>query len=153
MNTIIAETWGVDWLWSLPLILSNVVIHVFGLVLINDAVILILKDVAAKRRFMTKFAVIIGAAVLLIIVLHAAEAVTWALAYWMLGAFADTKTAMLYSLGAMTSYGHANLFLPPKWQMMGVLQSLNGVILFGLTTAFLFAMIQSVWPSSSGKPR
>jgi len=153
MNTIIADTWSADWLWSLPLILSNIVIHVFGLVLINDAVILVLKDDAGQRRFMTKFAAVIGAVVLFIIVLHAAEAAAWALAYWMLDAFPDTKTAMLYSLGAMTSYGHANLFLPVKWQMMGVLQSLTGVILFGLTTAFLFAMIQSVWPSSGGKPR
>ena len=28
--------------------------------------------------------------------------------------------------------------------MMGVLEALNGVLLFGLTTAFLFAMIQEV---------
>jgi hypothetical protein len=27
---------------------------------------------------------------------------------------------------------------------MGVLEALNGVLLFGLTTAFLFAMIQEV---------
>ncbi len=33
----------------------------------------------------------------------------------------DTKSAMLYSLSAMTSYGHANLFLEEQWQMMGAL--------------------------------
>jgi hypothetical protein len=58
----------------------------------------------------------------------------------------DEKAAMLYSLSAMTSYGHANLFLETNWQMMGALESLNGMLLFGLTTAFLFAMIQKVWP-------
>jgi hypothetical protein len=153
MNTIDAATWGSDWLWSLPLILSNIVIHVFGLVLINDAVVLLLKDIAERRRFIVKFAEVIGAAVLLMILLHTLEAMTWAAAYRMLGAFPDYKTAMLYSLGAMTGYGHASVFLPPQWQMMGVLQSLNGVLLFGLTTAFMFAMIQSVWPSRSGEPR
>jgi hypothetical protein len=30
--------------------------------------------------------------------------------------------------------------------MMGALEALNGMILFGLTTAFMFAMIQKVWP-------
>jgi hypothetical protein len=30
--------------------------------------------------------------------------------------------------------------------MMGALEALNGMLLFGLTTAFLFAMIQEVWP-------
>jgi hypothetical protein len=29
---------------------------------------------------------------------------------------------------------------------MGALEALNGMLLFGLTTAFLFAMIQKVWP-------
>jgi hypothetical protein len=53
---------------------------------------------------------------------------------------------MLYSLSAKTSYGHANLFLETNWQMLGALESLNGMLLFGLTTAFLFAMIQKVWP-------
>jgi hypothetical protein len=36
---------------------------------------------------------------------------TWASAYGLLGALPDTKSAMLYSLSAITSYGHANLFL------------------------------------------
>jgi hypothetical protein len=30
--------------------------------------------------------------------------------------------------------------------MMGALEALNGMLLFGLTTALLFAMIQEVWP-------
>jgi hypothetical protein len=144
MNALDAATWSTDWAWSLPLMLLNVMIHVFGLLLINDAVSRVRRDVAGLRRF-TKFAAVIGAAVLLIIVLHTIEAATWALAYLLLDALPTGKVAMLYSLGAMTSYGHANLFLAPQWQMMGVLQSLTGVLLFGLTTAFMYAMIQTVW--------
>ena len=30
--------------------------------------------------------------------------------------------------------------------LMGALEALNGMLLFGLTTAWLFAMIQEVWP-------
>lgn len=56
---------------------------------------------------------------------------------------------MLYSLSALTSYGHADVFLKEKWQLMGALEALNGMLLFGLTTAFLFAMIQRVWPLGS----
>jgi len=63
-----------------------------------------------------------------------------------LGALPDTRTAMLYSLSAITSYGHANLYLENRWQLMGALEALDGMLLFGLTTAFLFAMIQRVWP-------
>ena len=35
--------------------------------------------------------------------------------------------------------------LRQHWQMMGALEALNGMLLFGLTIAFLFAMIQEVW--------
>jgi hypothetical protein len=45
----------------------------------------------------------------------------------------------------MTTYGHESISLERHWQMMGALEALNGMLLFGLTTAFLFAMIQEVW--------
>jgi hypothetical protein len=63
-------------------------------------------------------------------------------AFRFLGAVADAKSAMLYSLNAMTTYGHESVSLEQHWQMMGALEALNGMLLFGLTTAFLFAMIQ-----------
>jgi hypothetical protein len=58
---------------------------------------------------------------------------------------------MLYSISAMTSYGHTNLDLAPAWQMMGALEALNGWILFGLTTAFIFTVVQKVWPSTDAE--
>jgi hypothetical protein len=33
--------------------------------------------------------------------------------------------------------------------MMGAPEALNGMILFGLTTAFLFVLIQKIWPLGS----
>lgn len=65
----------------------------------------------------------------------------------------NSKSAMLYSLSALASYGHANVFLTRRWQMLGALESLNGMLLFGLTTAFLFSMIQRVWPLGSRERR
>ena len=44
----------------------------------------------------------------------------------------------------MTAYGHVNLALEAHWELMGAIESLNGWLLFGLTTAFLFAVIQRV---------
>jgi hypothetical protein len=38
------------------------------------------------------------------------------------------------------------LVLPPHWQMMGALETANGMILFGISTAFLFAIMQAYWP-------
>jgi hypothetical protein len=79
-------------------------------------------------------------------ILHGIEGVFWAGAYCFLRALPNTRSAMLYSLNAMTSYGHENLRLTPKWEMLGALESLNGWILFGLTTAFLYSVIQKAGP-------
>jgi hypothetical protein len=132
MDTVDVGAWNANWAWSLPLIVLNLVIHVIGLGLINESVVRFLSVATEHRRFMPASAVVMGVAALLATVLHGIEAA----AYRLLGALLDTKSAMLYSLSAMTSYGHANLFLEEQWQLMGALEALNGMLLFGLTTAF-----------------
>jgi hypothetical protein len=92
------------------------------------------------------FAIVMGGVVLLITLLHGLEAIIWALAYSLLGALPDTPSAVLYSLGAMTTYGGSGFDLKQHWRLMGALEALNGMLLFGLTTAFLFAMIGKIWP-------
>ena len=145
--------WVAEWAWSLPLILLTVVIHVFGLGLINERVVRALSRSVDRRRLVPLFALVMGIAILLVTALHGIEGVAWAAAYRFLGAVPDAKSAMLYSLNAMTTYGHESVSLEPQWQMMGALEALNGMLLFGLTTAVLFAMIQEVWPLSLRESR
>jgi hypothetical protein len=140
--------WGPDWAWGVPLIALNVVIHVFCLALFTQKVEHALRGLKSYRHFVPVFALVVGIAVIFVTGLHIIEAAVWAAAYRFIGAIADNKSAMLYSLSALTTYGHANIFLDSKWQMMGALEALNGMLLFGLTTAFLFAMIQRVWPTT-----
>ena len=142
--------WSASWAWSLPLIVLTVVIHVLGLGLINQRVTHVSSRVKERRHPTIAFAVVMGATTLSATILHGAEVAIWAGAYRLLGALPDQRTTMLYSLSAMTSYGHANLFLEAHWQFMGAMEALNGWLLFGLTTAFLFAMIEKV-RSLSGK--
>ena len=59
---------------------------------------------------------------------------------------------MLYSLNAFTSFGHTDLTLAPHWRLMGALEALNGMLLFGLTTAFLYGHIRQVWPAELQGP-
>ena len=47
-------------------------------------------------------------------------------------------------MGAMTTFGHADIHLADGWQMLGVIESLNGVVLFGLTTATLLSIMESI---------
>ena len=79
---------------------------------------------------------IIGATALSVIVLHGIEAFCWAVFYLLLGATPNYRSSILYSTNAMTSYGHENLQLAPRWHLMGSLEALSGWILFGLTKPF-----------------
>lgn len=141
----LAHNWSSSWAWSLPLILLTVALHAFGLRWVSELFPHLTRRTAPL--FCSHFMLIVSATVFVMTVLHGIEATAWTLAYVLLGALPDLHSAMLYSLGAMTTYGHENLDLAPHWQMMGALEVLNGMILFGLTTAFLFALVQAAWPS------
>jgi len=145
MNPGTVISWGGDWAWSMPLILLTVVFNAFGLGFINKRVTSALESVAWLRNPSAASIFVMGGTALWATILHGLEGSFWAVAYRLLGALQDNKTAMLFSLGAMTTYGHENFRLAPHWQLMGSLEALNGWILFGLTTAFLFTIMQKVW--------
>jgi hypothetical protein len=147
MNDVIeaAEAWSNNWAWSLPLIGLTVLAHGVGLVLIQKYIILRL-PVRGHQSIVTFVSVAVASAILLTVLLGV-EAGAWAAVYLAVGARPDFASAMLYSLSAMTSYGHANVYLAEHWQLMGALEALNGMILFGLTTAFLASVLQSNWPA------
>ena len=138
--------WKANWAWGLPLIMLTSVVHVLGLGLINERVVRTLGARMDRRHFTALFAVAMSLTILLATLLHGLGAAVWAIAYCLLGALPDPRVAMLYSLSAMTTYGHASALLTEHWILLGALEALNGMLLFGLTTAFLFAMIQQVWP-------
>jgi len=143
--------WGSDWLWSLPLSVVTVVIHVLGLYLIRqrfDRFLLL-----AHHRRITLIALLFMAGTTVsVTLLHGLEAAVWAFGFRLLHALPDKKSATLYSLNAMTTFGHAHENLQERWQMMGALEALNGWILFGMSTAFLYAMIQEAWAQIGRRP-
>lgn len=144
MRLLASDAWVADWLWGLPLIVLASVIHVIGLGAIELGVERCLKRTGVGSGRLTIFAAVVGATVLLATALHGLGAAVWAMAYLWLGALPDERSAMLYSIGAMTTFGHASIRLSDHWQMLGALEALNGMLLFGLTTAFLYATIRNV---------
>ena len=126
------------------MIVITVTVHVLGLGLVGQGVDQLLKWFGAGRAHLPVFVGVLGATVVSATLIHAMEGAIWAQAYLYLGALENSRSAMLYSISAMTSYGHAQIFLAERWQMMGALESLNGMLLFGLTTAFLYGVIRKI---------
>jgi hypothetical protein len=138
--------WRADWLWSIPLIIVTIVFHSYCLGLLSRGLLILLKEDRKKRLTHSLSVFVVGGSSLCTICLHGLEAWMWAVAYHLLGTLGgDRKDAMLYSLSVMTTVGGTNFHLEPSWALMGPLEALDGWILFGLTAAFLFALIQKVW--------
>ena len=136
--------WSADWLWSLPLSVLAVVLHVVGLFFIRQRFDRVLFH--GNRHKMGVVALLfMGGTTVSVTLLHGLEAAIWAVGFRWLHALPDKKSAMLYSLSAMTTFGHSGSTLEPHWQLMGALEALNGLILFGLSTAFLYGIIQEAW--------
>jgi hypothetical protein len=87
----------------------------------------------------------IGAVALILAALHGLEGVLWALAYWWLGALDSLTDASTYSLASMTTFELPGLTVPSRFNMLSVLEAVNGALLFGISTAFLFAVMQVHW--------
>ena len=133
--------WIDDWAWGVPLIVLTVLVHSLALFGMRYRMVSALATYYDDEHFSFPFVLATAVAVLFVTVLLAIEAALWAGIYVAIDAQPDWPRSMLFSLEAMTTFGHADIFLAPHWQFLGALEALNGVILIGLTTAFIFSLL------------
>jgi len=142
-------TWNASWIWSFVLIAVTITIHLVGVGLVVIAVEWFRARLVRSRRSYlgstpATVAVIVGVALTLAI-LHGVESMIWAVAYVRLGAFASPADAALYSVDSMTTRGASGLVPAQDWRMMGAVEAGDGMLLFGISTAFLFYVMIRLW--------
>ena len=88
-----------------------------------------------------------------LLMLHVIEVVVWAVAYRVLTPISSLDTfekAMYFSVVTFTTLGYGDITLPEhEWRMLSGIEALNGILLVGWTTAFLFAVVQRSWSSTT----
>ena len=62
-----------------------------------------------------------------------------------LGALDSPIDAFLFSVDSMSTRGASGLRLQRHWKMMGALEAVDGMLLFGVSTAYIFAVMQVYW--------
>ena len=137
-----------SWSLGLALIVLTIAIHTTAVVLMAfglESKIRPGPPMIDRRRAVPIVIARIGAVAVALAALHGLEGVLWALAYWWLGALDSFTQASTYALATLTTFEIPGLTLPPRFQMISALQAVNGVLLFGITTAFLFAVIEVHW--------
>ncbi len=71
---------------------------------------------------------------------HLMEIALWAFVLKSSGAVADVSAAFYSSAGSYTTSG-SDIVLPPQWKLLGPFEAACGMLMFGLSTAFIFAVI------------
>ena len=139
-----------NWTWGLSLIVLTIAIHTIGVIFMAFATVRIRVRLESGNRLELRqvLAINIGLIAmvgLLLAALHGIEAALWAAAYWWLGALSSLAEALLYSVDSMSTRGASGLVLERHWRMMGALEAMDGMLLFGISTAYIFAVMQSYW--------
>ena len=75
-------------------------------------------------------------------VAHLIEIAFWAVLLVLCGEFQEFGTAYYHSAVNYTTLGYGDLLLTPSWRLLGPLEAANGVLMFGVSAAMVFAVIQ-----------
>src|SRR5690242_20238937 len=85
---------------------------------------------------------IVALAISLALVAHLIEIAGWAELFVICGEFRGFGAAYYHSAVNYTTLGYGDVIMTPSWRLLGPLEAANGVLLFGLTTAMIIALIQ-----------
>src|SRR5215831_2743467 len=139
-----------SWIWGLSLIALTMAIHAVAVVIMAFVGVRI--RVRLETRGLNLWNLLIAILIcltavigLLLAALHGIESGIWAAAYLWLGALDSPIDALLFSLDSMSTRGASGLTLHRPWQMMGALEAVDGMLLFGVSAAFIFAVMQVYW--------
>lgn len=83
-------------------------------------------------------------AFVVIIILHLTETTLWAIYYYLQTLFPDFETSLYFSLTCYTTMGFGDVVLPQRWRILGGVEGFSGVLLSGLSTAFLFVVLSAL---------
>jgi hypothetical protein len=128
---------------GLTLMVVTTFVHTGGTI----AALEVLRKLHARRWGLSSRmgrASLVAALVVLMSIVSLFEASIWAGVYMMIGAIPDLEPALYFSIVTFTTLGYGDITLNESWRLLGSFEAANGVIMFGWTTALIFAFVQRV---------
>jgi hypothetical protein len=127
---------------STVLVSVTVVMHLIGLGILRRLVRLHLERLLLfvhLDRVIVPMGVVLG-----LFVVHGAEIWLYALTYRAMGLTDSLEEALFISTSSYSTIGEAAGLLPAEWRLVGVLEGVNGMLLIGWSTAFLFQLLDHI---------
>ena len=127
---------------STVLVSATVVMHLIGLGILRRLVRLHLERFLLfvhLDRVIVPMGVVLG-----LFVVHGTEIWLYALTYRAMGLTDTLEEALFISTSSYSTIGEAAGLLPADWRLVGVLEGVNGMLLIGWSTAFLFQLLDNL---------
>jgi Ion channel len=75
---------------------------------------------------------------------HVVQIALWAAAFVAVGEMSTFDRAFYCSAQNYTALGYGDIVLSEKWRVLGPLEAINGLLLFGLSTGVMFAVMNRI---------
>ena len=111
----------------------------------------LLKEQDQERDRFLPHRILCSTAVFLLL-LHILEVTVWALVYLalpQLPEFEDAEQALYFSTVTFASLGYGDVFIQGSWRLLSAIQAMTGLLIFGWSTALLYAVVQRLWRRDS----
>ena len=117
-------------------IVATVIVHAVSLEIILRTLLAINIEWEARWRTLT-----FSLTILAIFMAHLVEISIWAVFYYFMEGIETLEAALYFSTSSFTTVGYGDLVLSEEWRLFGSLESANGMMLFGWSTAFIFETV------------
>jgi hypothetical protein len=125
---------------STPVLLCSLLCYAMATALIVRLVVRVLPRAHGDLGFWRSVAVMMTVT-LITAVTHLFEIALWAIVYLLCGEMTAFETAFYLSAQNYTALGYGDIVLSERWRLFGPLEAINGLLLFGLSTAVMFAVL------------
>src|SRR5262245_38451033 len=118
----------------------NIVIHA----LVMTAVVRVAHAVSARHAAHPALLLIavMVATVTVLMAAHTVEVAVWALGYGIFNAAPDGADHMYFAFVNYTTLGYGDITTTESWRLLGPMTAMNGVLLFGWSTAVIFEVLR-----------
>jgi hypothetical protein len=95
----------------------------------------------ASRGFWSNV-LIVAAVITIALAAHLTEMALWGMLFLLVGEFSGFQAAFNHSAVNYTTLGYGDVIMSPAWSLLGPLEAADGMLMFGVSTAMIFAVIQ-----------
>jgi hypothetical protein len=125
---------------GISVLLVSVLSYGMATALIAQLVVRLIRKGYTGVRFWKNIAVMLIVS-LVTALAHLIQIALWALALLLCGATSTFENAFYGSAQNYTALGYGDFVLPERWRLLGPLEAINGLLLFGLSTAVMFPVM------------